>query len=219
MTPPDRDDDETRNLPEDQPQDQPQDGPQDSPGHPYDPQAGSHGAPPAYPPPHQPYGQGYGQPYGQGHYGQRQYGHEEGQYGEHPYPPAQGQYGGQYGQQGQYGYGTPQPGYGYAGGGTPPAHPSASTSMVLGIVGLAGIMFCGGITLVVSPFAWAMGRKAVNEIDANPGAYSGRDQARGGQIMGIIGTVLLVIGILGLILLLGLFATAVDTDSMTFETS
>ena len=198
MTPPDRDDDETRNLPEDQPQDRPQ----DSPGHPYDPQADSHGAPPAYPPPQQPYGQGYGQPYGQGQYGQGQYG--QGQYGQ---------------EEGQYGYGTPQPGYGYAGGGTPPAHPSASTSMVLGIVGLAGIMFCGGITLVVSPFAWAMGRKAVNEIDANPGAYSGRDQARGGQIMGIIGTVLLVIGILGLILLLGLFVTAVDTDSMTFETS
>ncbi len=67
--------------------------------------------------------------------------------------------------------------------------------MVLGIVGLVGIAFCGGLTLVLSPFAWAIGRKSVAEIDANPGRYGGRDKANAGKIMGIIGTVLLALGI------------------------
>ena len=71
--------------------------------------------------------------------------------------------------------------------------------MVLGIVGLVGIAFCGGLTLVLSPFAWAIGRKAVREIDANPRRYGGRDKANAGKIMGIIGTVFLVLGIVAII--------------------
>ena len=47
---------------------------------------------------------------------------------------------------------------------------------------------------MLSPFAWAIGAKAVREIDATPGRYGGRDQANAGKIMGIIGTVLLVLG-------------------------
>ena len=80
-------------------------------------------------------------------------------------------------------------------------------------IGLAGIMFCAGLTLVLSPFAWVMGRKAVREIDENPGAYSGRDQARGGQIMGIIGTVLLVLGLVALVILIVLAAAVWDSGS------
>src|SRR3954453_15510613 len=108
------------------------------------------------PQPQQPYGQPYGQ----------------------PQQPAYGQ---PYGQQQPYGY--PQQPYGY----TPqaPNHPSAMTAMVLGIIGLVGILMCGGITLVLSPFAWAIGAKAVKEIDAAPpGTFRGRDQANGGKIMG-----------------------------------
>ncbi len=145
-----------------------------------------------------------------------------------PYPqpgtygqPGQGQqgYGQQgYGQQGYQGpgYGQPpygQPGHAYGGGVAPP-HPSSTTALVLGIIGLAGIMFCGGITLVLSPFAWAMGRKAVREIDASPGTYSGRDQAKGGQIMGIIGTVLLVLGVIALTVLI---ISLVTWSSTSFE--
>ncbi len=88
-------------------------------------------------------------------------------------------------------YGAYPPGYGAG----LPDQPSATTAMVLGIIGLVGIAFCGGLTLVLSPFAWAIGRKSVREIDANPGRYGGRDKANAGKIMGIIGTVLLVIGI------------------------
>ena len=85
--------------------------------------------------------------------------------------------------------------------------------MVLGIIGLVGIMFCGGLTLVLSPFAWAIGRKSVREIDANPGRYSGRDKANAGKIMGIIGTVFLVIGIVAVIGIIALIAAVPDSPT------
>ena len=172
------------------------------------------------PPTHQPYGQNpYGAPGQQPPaYGQNPY--EQGPYGQQPYgtpPPAQNPYGQQqpYGQQpygqpyGQQPYG--QPGYGY--GPQPPAnHPSATTALVLSLIGLIGGVFCG-LPLVLSPFAWRAGARAVREIDANPGMYGGRDQANAGRIMGIIGTVLLVLGLIGLI---GLIAVGVSTsDSST----
>jgi hypothetical protein len=96
-------------------------------------------------------------------------------------------------------YGTPPYGtypQGYAAG--LPEHPSATTAMVLGIIGLVGIAFCGGLTLVLSPFAWAIGRRSVREIDSAPGRYSGREKANAGRIMGLIGTILLVLGVLAI---------------------
>ncbi len=92
-------------------------------------------------------------------------------------------------------YGAPA--YGPAGGYAPiaPKHPQATTAMVLGIIGLVG-GFLTGIAFVVAPFAWVIGGKAVREIDASPESYSGRDQAKAGQILGIIGTILLVLTIL-----------------------
>lgn len=185
--------------------------------------------PGAVPPPTNPYGQipggqapggpgPYGQaPGGQGPYGQPPYGGQPGPYGQAPGgqdPYGQQPYGGPqnpyapppnpYPQPNEYGapqypYGVPyQPAY----AGMLPDHPSATTSMVLGIIGLAGIIFCGGITLVLAPFAWAMGAKSVREIDEQPGRYAGRDKAQAGKWMGIIGTVLLVLGVLLLALVL-----------------
>lgn len=113
----------------------------------------------------------------------------ESPYGEQQPPPYQQQ------PPPPYGYGQP---YAYR----PPApkHPSATTAMVLGIIGLVGIATCGGVTLVVSPFAWAIGGRAVKEIDAAPpGTVGGRDEANTGRIMGIIGTVLLILGVLAVI--------------------
>jgi hypothetical protein len=154
------------------------------------------------PPTHQPYGNPYAAPSDQDPYAQ--------QYGQQPY--VQPQYGqAPYGQQpyGQVPYGqvpyVQQP-YGYGAAG--PRHPSATTALVLGIVGLAGIAFCGGITLVLSPFAWMTGARAVREIDATQGQLDGRDQANAGRIMGIIGTVLLALGIL---LVLGFIGLVVAT--------
>ncbi len=176
------------------------------PGDPGDPTSPSHDpaqppAPPATPPP---YGQSTENPYGppptQNPYGA-------------PQQPAYGTPPPAYGAPAQPGYGTPQPAsYGYAPAPTP-NHPSATTALVLSLIGLAGILFCGGITLILSPFAWRLGTKAVREIDASPGMYAGRDQANAGRIMGIIGTVFLALGILAIIGLIALVAVGGTTTT------
>lgn len=130
-----------------------------------------------------------------------------------PHDPSQQPYGQQpYGQQP---FGQPgQPGYhpSYSWAPKPPEHPSATTSMVLGLIGLVGILVCGGLTLVISPFAWVIGGRALREIDANPAAYSGREMASAGRIMGIVGTGLLALGLVIalaiLVLILGVATTS-----------
>src|SRR5215212_7161970 len=99
-------------------------------------------------PPQGPQQPPYGQPqYGQPQYGQPQYGQPE--------------------------YGQPQgsPPVGYA-----PDHPKATTSMVLGIL---GIVLCG----LIAPFAWRIGKRTMNEIDASNGQLGGRGTAQAGYIM------------------------------------
>lgn len=84
---------------------------------------------------------------------------------------------------------APAPGYSPQ----PPAnHPRATTALVLGIVGL----FC----LLLGPVAFMIGNKAVQEIDASGGAIGGRSQANAGKILGIIGSVLLVLSIVSTII-------------------
>ncbi len=80
-------------------------------------------------------------------------------------------------------YGPPSgygPGYGFA----VPDHPKATTSMVLGIL---GVVLCQ----VVAPFAWVTGKRTLNEIDASGGRWGGRGQAQTGYVLGIVGSVLL----------------------------
>ena len=86
----------------------------------------------------------------------------------------------------------------------PPKHPQATTAMVLGILGIAA---CG----ILAPIAWSIGGKAVNEIDANPAAYSGRGEANAGKILGIVGTCIFVLSIVAVV---GLFSL-----SFAFSTS
>lgn len=58
--------------------------------------------------------------------------------------------------------------------------------MVLGILGLT---ICG----IVAPFAWGMGKKSLDNIRGHPGQYQGEGMAQAGYVMGIIGTILLII--------------------------
>lgn len=97
----------------------------------------------------------------------------------------------------------PQPGYQPS----PPSHPQAAVVLVLGIVGL---VICGGI---LSPVAWIMGNRVVAEIDAAQGGYGGRDLANIGRILGIVGTVLLVLAVVGTVLIIALFATTATVSS------
>lgn len=89
---------------------------------------------------------------------------------------------------------APPPGYGYPYPVAPPAHSSATTAMVLGIVAVAGGFLCW-LPLLLAPFAWFTGAKAVKEIDASQGMQSGRGEATAGKVLGIIGTALLALAV------------------------
>jgi hypothetical protein len=70
-----------------------------------------------------------------------------------------------------------------------PDHPKATTSLVIGIL---GVVLCQ----IIAPFAWSMGKKTLDEIDASQGRLGGRGAAQAGYVLGIVGTVLLALGVL-----------------------
>jgi hypothetical protein len=211
--------------------------PNEPPSNPYDPNWPKPEVPPQGAG-NEPSGQEWGQPpvtqpYGQDPYGQAPYGQPQPPSGDQaPYPPygqeqpsGQAPYGQQpygqapYGQQpyGQVPYGQAPYGAPAYGGPIAPKHPSATTAMVLGIGALGGMFVCG-LPIVLAPFAWMIGARTVKDIDANPGSYSGRDQAQAGRIMGMIGTGLLVLGVLalGALLVLGL-AVSDSSGTMNYD--
>lgn len=84
----------------------------------------------------------------------------------------------------------------------PASHPQAILVLILGILGL---VVCG----LCAPFAWVMGNRVVAEIDQSGGRLGGRSEANAGRICGIIGSVLLIVGILfGGLVLAGALATS-----------
>ncbi|MFI9506820.1 DUF4190 domain-containing protein [Nocardia sp. NPDC052566] len=86
----------------------------------------------------------------------------------------------------------PQQPYGYPAYGPPPDHPQATTVLILGILSL---VVCG----VLGPFAWVMGKRALDEIDASGGAVGGRGNVQAGYICGIIGSVMLLLAIVSVV--------------------
>lgn len=73
-------------------------------------------------------------------------------------------------------------------GAWPQPHPNATLVLILGLLGL---LACG----VVAPFAWVMGNKARKEVRANP-AYVEDTTLKAGRVLGIVGSVLLVVSLL-----------------------
>ena len=71
-------------------------------------------------------------------------------------------------------------------------HPQSTMILIFGILSLVGISILG-------PFAWYMGNKALKEIDANPAAYSDRNNVNIGKILGMIGSILLALGIVAIV--------------------
>lgn len=86
-----------------------------------------------------------------------------------------------------------------------PDHPKATTSLVLGILGL---VVCG----IIAPFAWVMGKRTVSEIDASGGRLGGRGAAQAGYVLGVIGTVLLGLGVLVLVVYLIVMVAILGTS-------
>lgn len=128
--------------------------------------------------------------------------------------PTQPTYGQQspYGQAPQYGqqpYAPPMYGTGYAQ--AAPMHGSATTALVLGIIGLAGGMVCW-LPIFAAPFAWAIGRKSLKEIEASQGRLRGQGEAKAGMVMGIIGTVLLILGIVAIVAVVAIGIAADSGD-------
>jgi hypothetical protein len=149
---------------------------------PQDDFAAQQGYPQGNYPPQQGYPQGNYPPQ-QGYPPYGNYPPQEG-YGQQGYPPPEG-----YAQQGGYppqGYLQPAPGM----GGVP--HPRGTPVLVMGIV---SIVFCG-LGLILGPLATVQGGRALKEIDAAPGVYNNRQTVSIGRILGIVGTILSVIGLL-----------------------
>ncbi|AQZ64441.1 unnamed protein product [[Actinomadura] parvosata subsp. kistnae] len=77
--------------------------------------------------------------------------------------------------------------YGAGPYGPPPrSHPNGTVILVLGIISLVGCLLTG-------PFAWAMGNKALREIDESGYYYENRGMVQAGRICGIVGTALLIV--------------------------
>ncbi len=69
--------------------------------------------------------------------------------------------------------------------GSPVEHPHATAVLFLG----AASILCGG---VLGPVAWALGKRALDQIEASGGAIGGRVQVTVGYILGVIGTILMI---------------------------
>ncbi len=87
-----------------------------------------------------------------------------------------------------------------------PEPSQATTALVLGILGIV-------ICQVLAPFAWSMGQKEMQAIDAGRRPPENRGTANAAKILGIVGTVLLGIAIIGLILFFVFFSVAAVTTS------
>jgi len=85
----------------------------------------------------------------------------------------------------------------------PRDHPQTTTILILGILGLA-------VCQILGPFAWSMGNKALREIDSSNGQLGGRDTANVGRILGIIGTAILVLGVVVVLffIVLGIYSAS-----------
>lgn len=121
------------------------------------------------------------------------------------YPPAYGNPG--YGNPSFY---VPPNPYGY-----PRDHPRAGLALGLALGGIIGGFFTAGLAFALSPFAWFFGQKARSEIKKSNGVYHAEGNATAGMVLGIIGTVLLVLAILLWILVIAYGIRSSQTDSGT----
>jgi hypothetical protein len=75
---------------------------------------------------------------------------------------------------------------------SPSAYPEASQATTALVLGILGIVTCP----ILAPFAWQIGTKELEAIDAGRRDPTNRTNANAGRILGIVGTVFIAIGIL-----------------------
>ena len=90
--------------------------------------------------------------------------------------------------------------YGYNRTPTAP-HPNAVISMVLGILGLVAFA-------PLAPFAWHLAAKGRREMAYEPGRWAPSGMLTAGMVMGVVGTILLVLGVLFFLFIFGIFTLA-----------
>lgn len=97
-------------------------------------------------------------------------------------------------------YYAPQPAY------RPQKAPSSDTALTLGIISIAGGFLCG---FLLGPVAWHYGSKAEGECGAM--GIPVDTNARTGKILGIISTVLMILGVLAVGFIIAAMAIAEGT--------
>jgi hypothetical protein len=85
-----------------------------------------------------------------------------------------------------------------------PDHPDATTVLLLGILGMA-------LCQVIAPFAWIKGSRVKKEIDAAGGRYGGRSQVQIGYVLGIVGSAILGLYVVGLLFYIVFVILAIST--------
>ena len=97
------------------------------------------------------------------------------------------------------------------GGGAAAAKPDNKRALWSLILGIASIVLC---CYILGPFAWYMGRNEVKAIDAGQSAKENRGMALAGMILGIIGTVLLVLSLIWIVFFGGLTMIGAMSEGM-----
>ena len=96
-----------------------------------------------------------------------------------------------------------------------PDHPKATAALVVGLVSVAGMFFLV-LPVLASPVAWVLGAQARRAIRRAPQQWGGESKATAGMVLGIIGTVLLLVGLLVVVIVIAALVNdpgAFDSDT------
>lgn len=107
----------------------------------------------------------------------------------------------------------------YPGGyGSVPMQPEAPNAMLIFLLGLFGVIFLQ----ILSPVAWYLGAKSRREIKAQPpNTFRSEGLVTAGWILGIIGTILMILAIVFIILMFAFLlwiSTATEDFAMAART-
>lgn len=91
-------------------------------------------------------------------------------------------------------------GYGYGYLAPPPKHSGSVTAMWLSLGSLTS--FVCVVPILLAPAGWIVGTRARRVIDAAPEQWSGRTEATVGIIVGMVMTILLLVGVIAVVGLL-----------------